>query len=45
MLMVEVFGVSFDGTTAAVPVPVAAWLFGSALAALTVARRRGNKNM
>ena len=36
----SVFGVSFDGTTAAVPVPAAAWLFGSALAGLTVARRR-----
>jgi hypothetical protein len=36
----DVFGVSFDGTTAAVPVPAAAWLFGSALAGLTVARRR-----
>ena len=35
-----VFGVSFDGTTAAVPVPAAAWLFGSALAGLTVVRRR-----
>lgn len=34
---------SFDGTTAtvsAVPVPAAAWLFGSALAGLTVIRRR-----
>jgi hypothetical protein len=36
----SVLGVSFDGTTAAVPVPAAAWLFGSALAGLTVARRR-----
>ena len=36
----SVFGVSFDGTTAAVPVPAAAWLFGSALAGLTVIRRR-----
>jgi len=36
----SVFGVSFDGTTAAIPVPAAAWLFGSALAGLTVARRR-----
>jgi hypothetical protein len=36
----SVFGVSFDGTTAAVPVPAAAWLFGSALAGLTVVRRR-----
>ena len=36
----SVFGVSFDGTTAAVPVPAAAWLFGSALAGLTIARRR-----
>jgi hypothetical protein len=36
----SVFGVTFDGTTAAVPVPAAAWLFGSALAGLTVARRR-----
>ena len=35
-----VYGVSFDGTTAAIPVPAAAWLFGSALAGLTVARRR-----
>jgi hypothetical protein len=35
-----VLGVSFDGTTAAVPVPAAAWLFGSALAGLTVVRRR-----
>ena len=34
------FGLSFDGSTAAVPVPAAAWLFGSALAGLTVARRR-----
>jgi hypothetical protein len=34
---------SFDGSTAtvsAVPVPAAAWLFGSALAGLTVIRRR-----
>ena len=36
----SVFGVSFDGTTAAVPVPAAAWLFGSALVGLTVVRRR-----
>ena len=34
-----VLGVSFDGTTAVVPVPAAAWLFGSALAGLTIARR------
>jgi len=33
-------GFSFDGNTAAVPVPAAAWLFGSALAGLMVARRR-----
>ncbi|MAV75345.1 MAG: hypothetical protein CL691_01815 [Cellvibrionales bacterium] len=33
-------GLSFDGSTAAVPVPAAAWLFGSALAGLTVIRRR-----
>jgi len=33
-------GLSFDGNTAAVPVPAAAWLFGSALAGLTLARRR-----
>ena len=33
--------VSFDGSTvSAVPVPAAAWLFGSALAGLTVIRRR-----
>jgi hypothetical protein len=33
--------VSFDGVTvSAVPVPAAAWLFGSALAGLTVIRRR-----
>ena len=36
----SVFGVSFDGTTAAIPVPASAWLFGSALAGLTVVRRR-----
>ena len=31
----------FDGSTvSAVPVPAAAWLFGSALAGLTVIRRR-----
>ena len=33
-------GLSFDGSVAAVPVPAAAWLFGSALAGLTVIRRR-----
>jgi hypothetical protein len=34
-------GISFDGSTvSAVPVPAAAWLFGSALAGLTVIRRR-----
>ena len=33
--------VNFDGSTvSAVPVPAAAWLFGSALAGLTVIRRR-----
>jgi hypothetical protein len=33
--------VTFNGSTvSAVPVPAAAWLFGSALAGLTVARRR-----
>jgi hypothetical protein len=36
----SVFGLTFDGTVAAVPVPAAAWLFGSALAGLTVVRRR-----
>ena len=36
----QAFGLSFDGNTAAVPVPAAAWLFGSALAGLTVVRRR-----
>jgi hypothetical protein len=36
----QAFGLSFDGSTAAVPVPAAAWLFGSALAGLTVVRRR-----
>ena len=35
--------VSFDGSTvSAVPVPAAAWLFGSALAGLTVIRRKAS---